>query len=206
MIWNPDIRFAAEKSPIVSQITAEIAEVCGDDLAVDPAKIDELARAVESFLENEHGGESADSRYIVMLASRALSSIGEGDASRRLLVFGTGLVKPSEWEVTGDDSVQVLDLKEMMISENSPLELIFFASLGMVIEAIAGIWDKAEGRGVLGLKNVYATVIALLGPRCDAKKHAQLGVEIKNACERKLEQLQSERKWLMIPRVMNLDI
>ena len=206
MIWNPNNRFTTEKSQLVSHITAEIEEVCGDDLEMDKSKIEELAKAVESFLENEHDGAIADSKYIVMLASRALSSIGEGAAGRRLLVFGTGLVKPSEWEVTGEDSLLVLDLKEMMVRENSPLELIFFSSLGMVLESIADVWDKTGGRGILGLKNVFATGLALLGSECDVHRVEKLGEEIKAACEQKLGRLCAERKWVHVPRVMNLDI
>ncbi|OGV66668.1 MAG: hypothetical protein A2283_08385 [Lentisphaerae bacterium RIFOXYA12_FULL_48_11] len=206
MIWNPKHRFKSEKSPLVSHITSEIEEVCGDDLEIDKSKIEELAKAVESFLETEHDKGVADSKYIVMLASRALSSIGEGAAGRRLLVFGTGLVKPSEWEVTGEDSLLVLDLREMMVRENAPLELIFFSTLGMVLESIADAWDKAEGRGVLGLKNVFSTGLAFLGSSSDVRRIEMLGEEIKTACEQKLERICAERKWSQVPRVMNLDI
>jgi len=206
MIWNTSSRFDDGKSPVVSQITAEIAEICADDLAMDPARIEELAKAVESFIELEHNGEYADSRYIVMLASRALSSIGESAAGRRLLVFGTGLVKPSEWVVTGTDAMWILDLKEMVINESSPLELVFFGSLLIVIESVAEIWDKTGGNGVLGLKNVLVTAEAFLGAGGDAKKAVLMGSEIKLACENKLEQLSRDRKWEYVPRVMNLDI
>jgi len=206
MIWNPNTRFQQEKSPLVSNLVAEISEVCGDDLGMDHGKIEDLACAVESFLEREHNGAAVDSRYIVMLASKALSSVGEGAAGRRLLVFGTGLVKPSEWEVTGKDSLLVLDLKEMMISEDSPLELVFFGSLGIVIDSISEIWDKAGGQGVLGLKNIFSTALALLGNESNSKNIAVLGEEIKSVCERKLEQICRERKWSQVPRVMNLDI
>jgi|GEM_PF-1629164 len=206
MIWNPNSKFRAGMSPVVSHITAEIADVCGDGESMDPSNVEELAKAVESFLEHEQDGVAADSRYIVMLASKALTSIGEGTAGRRLLVFGTGLVKPSEWEVTGDDEVWVLDLKEMVLNENSPLELIFFGSLSMVIESIAEIWDKGRGRGVIGLKNVFSTAVALLGSNCDVRNATVLVDEIRLVCEKKLEQLREERHWESVPRVMNLDI
>jgi len=206
MIWDPDNRLKTAASPVVSHITAEIAEVCGDDMAMDPSKVEELAKAVESFLDREHAGDAPDSRYVVMLASRALTSIGEGTAGRRLLVFGTGLVKPSEWEVTSDDEVWVLDLKEMVLSQDSPLELIFFGSLSIVIESIAEIWDRGNGRGVIGLKNVFSTAVALLGSECADKNAALLVDEIRLVCEKKLAQLREERHWEHIPRVMNLDI
>lgn len=206
MIWNPDIDGDAELSPVVSHITAEISDLCGDDLMLESDKVEELAKAVESFLQQQNESAAADSRYMIMLASKALSSIGEGSAGRRLLVFGTGLVKPSEWEVTGEDAVWVLDLKEMMISEKAPLELIFFNSLGIVIESIAEIWDKSGGRGVLGLKNVFPVALAFLGCGGNGKNLDRLGEEIKAVCEQKLEQLKGERKWKQAPRVMSLDI
>lgn len=206
MIWNLNITPESAKSAVVAHITAEINEVCGDDLTLDPSKIEELAKAVESYVQGEHDGVSADSRYLVMLASKALTSLGEGTAGRRLLVFGTGLVKPSEWEVTGEDAIWILDLKEMMINEAAPLELIFFSSLAMVIESIAEVWDGTRGQGVLGVKNVLVTALAILGNDSSSKRVASLGAEIKSVCEKKLDQLGRERTWDQVPRVMNLDI
>lgn len=206
MIWSLSVSgSSAEKSAVVSHIAAEIAEVCGDDRTIDTDDVEALAKAIETFLEREHSGGSADSRYLVMLASKALTSIGYDSAGRRMLVFGTGLVKPSEWEVTGDDAMWVLDLKEMMINEDSPLEIIFFSSLSMVVEAIAEVWDKTSGQGILGLKNVFSTAVALLG----SDGHKSIGAleeEIKSNCDKKLQQLGKERNWNTSPRVMNLDI
>ena len=206
MIWNPESTGDDEKSAIVSHITAEIEEVCGSDLTLDKSKIEELAKAVESFIQGQSDDGTADSRYLIMLASKALSSLGQNSAGRRLLVFGTGLVKPSEWDVTGEDAVWTLDLREMMISDSTPLELVFFGSLGMVIESISEVWDNSEGRGVLGLKNVFSTAVSFLGRDSGGKDLNRLAAEIKTVCEKKLEQLKTERKWNYLPRVMNLDI
>ena len=64
-----------------------------------------------------------------MLASQALRSIGHGATARRLLVFGTGLVRPAEWEISAGDSMWVLDLKQITVRSDASLELIFFGNI-----------------------------------------------------------------------------
>jgi hypothetical protein len=206
MIWDPETRFCPEPSPAFSRIAGEIAAVCGPDVDIDSGNIQELARAVEVFMRQENENVCSDSEYIVMLACRALSSIGEGPAARRLLVFGTGLVEPSEWEVTGEEAIWAIDLKQMTIRDDSLIELVFFSSLNIVIEYMAGVWDETAGRGVLGLRHVCCTAEALLGGARNKPEIEKLAREIRAACVQRLEQLRDARGWKDAPFVMNLDV
>jgi hypothetical protein len=206
MIWDPETKSCPEPSAAVLRIAREIAAVCGPEVGIDSGSIQELARAVEQFVRQENDNVCPDSEYVVMLACRALSSIGERPAARRLLVFGTGLVRPSEWEVSGEEAIWAIDLKQMTIRDDSLLELVFFSSLNIVIEYMAGVWDETAGRGVLGLRHVCCTAEALLGGTRSRKEIEELAREIRTVCVRRLEQLRDTRGWKDAPFVMNLDV
>lgn len=207
MIWNPNSRSAGPgESTLVSHIAAEIDACGGTEWLAKSENVEELAKAIEHFLE-EHGQESVvDSRYLVMLAARALSSVGEENVARRLLVYGTGLVMPAEWEVTGGEAVWVLDLRQITVRDDAPLELVFFGSLNIILETIAEVWDGTEGDGTLGLRHVCSAVGSLMGGGGSKKKASALGDEIRSLCRRKLEQVGQERNWKQTPQVMDLDV
>jgi len=206
LIWIPNSEDLAPGRSVVSHIESVIAENCGDVLALDDGQSSELAKAVASFLEEyQDSGSYVDSGYLVMLASRALTSLGERRAAHRLLVFGSGLVHPSEWEVTGGEEVWTLDLRQITVRNDAALELIFFAGLNIVLAAIADVWDPSDGRGILGLRHVCGTASALLGGGKPGAVSA-LADEIRIVCEAKLSQVHGERRWRHVPKVMNLDL
>jgi hypothetical protein len=206
MIWIPNNDASGGGTSIVSHIEGVISETCGDALQLDECQTTELAAAVAAFVEQyQDSGTYIDSGFLVMLASRALSSLGEAHAAHRLIVFGSGLVKPSEWEVTGGEEVWTLDLRQMTVRDDAALELVFFSSLNIVLASIADVWDASGGRGVLGLRHVCTTASALLGggkPRAVSA----LADEIRRTCEAKLTQVHGERSWSHVPEVMNLDL
>ena len=204
MIWDPHaLHDEPQRSAVVAHIASEVGAVCGGVLS-GPESVEEMARAVEQFLEQTGAGEAVDANYLVMLASQALSSLGENGAARRLLLFGSGLVRPSEWEVSGDRAMWVLDLKQIAVREDAALELILFNSLNMILDAIADVWDASRGDGVLGLRHVCQSATLLLGAPT-APQVARLSEEIKTACVRRLERLESARGWSRHPDVMDLD-
>ena len=191
-------------SSIMAYIEGVIEENCGEALELDAHQAAELARAVSEYVELNHdSGSFVDSGYLVMLASRALASLGQERAAHRLLVFGSGLVRPSEWEFTGGRDVWTLDLRQMTVRDSEPLELVFFSSLNIVLASIADVWEGSGGSGFLGLRHVCATAAALLGGR---KKGVDgLAGDIRRHCSAKLEQIGSDRGWCDIPRIVNID-
>jgi hypothetical protein len=206
LIWIPNREEQRTGTSVVSHIESVISENCGDALELEADQASELAAAVAAFLDQyQDSGSYIDSGYLVMLASRALSSLGEQAAAHRLLVFGSGLVHPAEWEVTGGEDVWTLDLRQMTVRQDSALELVFFSSINIVLSAIADVWDATQGRGILGLRHVCATATALLGGGKPGTVSA-LATEIQSACESKLSQLVAERGWQHTPAVMNLDL
>lgn len=187
-------------------IAEEIAEICSEEMLDDPSKAGEVARAVESFVEKTGCVEMTRPDQLVMLVSQALSAVGEKMAARKLVLFGTELVRPSEWEVAGRDTVWVVDLKQISVRDNARIELLLFGCLGIVLDNLAEVWDESEGRGVIGLKNVLATALILLGDTVSKKRIDELVDEIRDVCDRKLAQIQKDRNWREKPRAINLDL
>lgn len=207
MIWIPnnDNR-TGDGVSVVSHIEEVISENCVEALQLDRQQAAELASAVAMYVEqHEESGAYVDSGYLVMLTSRALSTLGEQAAAHRLLVFGSGLVRPAEWEVTGGDAIWTLDLRRMSVRDDVVLELVFFNSLNIILSSIAEVWDATEGHGVLGLRHVCTTASALLGGG-KSRAVTALADEIRDACEAKLGQVQAERNWRYVPDIMNLDL
>lgn len=194
-----------ERSALVSKLTAEIGSLCGDQVLGGAHNIQELAAAVDDFLRQQPG-EWVETNHLIVMASQALAALGEKQAARRLLVLGTGLVRPSEWVVTGEASAWVLDLRQMTARVDAQLELVFFAALDAVLESAGDLWDGTGGRGTLGLRHVCATAQALLGAERPGKNSAALADEIVAACRGKLAGIGAARRWTHVPQVMNLDL
>lgn len=195
-----------ENTVLLSHISEQVAEICGHEHIVQSGNIHDIAHAVASFLDDSGNSHSVDSSYLVMLASRALSSIGEKEAAHRVFLFGTGMVKPAQWEVSGSEAMWVLDLREMTVLADADLEIVFFNSLAMILESMASFWDETGGNGVLGLRHVSSAVAALLGGFESKNQMQELTSEIKDMCISKLESVSRERSWESIPLVMDLDV
>ncbi len=205
MIWDPEQSREADEGAVGAYVTAQIAEWCGEDGCDLGGNIAELAHAIECYLRQRPSGEIAGPRQMLGMASRALASIGEYRAARKLFVFGTGMAAPAEWLVGYGDSVLVLDLRQVTLCDDSGLELAFFANLDVALDSVAEFWDDAGGRGFLGLRHVCATARSLLGCVGDSKIRALVG-EIKESCRARLDRLADARDWDAIPYVINLDI
>lgn len=204
MILDPYVCSNSAEGALISQITAEIEAACEDAL-VNVSSVDEIARAVGAFLESNGGTTVVASDQLIMLISRALKSIGEGRAARRLLLIGTGMVRPSEWEVVGSDAMWIVDLKQISVWNSASLEMVFFNSVRAILDAIAEVWDEKSGQGALGLRHICATVSAMEG-RAGRKGVSGLATEIKELCGDRLAQLADERGWDYVPMVMDLDV
>jgi len=204
MIWNPNKRSGGEA--VVAHLTAEITRNCGTTVDLDPSAVEEMARAIAHYLEEDMGCTEVDSEYLIQLASRALASLGHGPAARRLLVFGTGLVMPAEWEISGNDAMWILNLRQIAVRAEASLEMVFFGCLSIVMDSMADVWGECSGRGTLGLRHVWATAGSLLGERASRRKIESLADEIRAVCVEKLERMRQERGWASVPTVINLDI
>lgn len=205
MIWDPSRQVGSGESGVLSHIRAQLGAAFGGEFGLGPHTLEELSRAVECFLDVEDQRPAVESRYLVMLASRALSSIGEGEAARRLLLLGTGLLRPAEWEITGGKTMWVLDLRQMSIRGDAALELVFFGCLRIVLDSIADVWDPSRGCGILGLRHICSVAGQLLGNRPRGRRSGEMSREIIEACRSNLRRIRNQRNWSEIPEILDLD-
>lgn len=192
------------RTPLVSHIIHEVENTVGESTELEAHNIEEIAAAVEYFLKQKKTGDYVDSRYLVVLTSKALSSVGHQEAARHLVIFGTGLVSPQEWEFAGNETLWALDLHKMTLRSSDRFEMIFFNSMVVVLESVADVWDKTSGRGVLALKHVCSVAASIMGGS-NKKAVDGLASEIIRFCSGKLARIGEERGWLHTPRLINLD-
>jgi hypothetical protein len=169
-------------------------------------ELHEVAKAVECFVEQAGESVANDKEYLIMLTSKALSSVGKPVAAKRLFLLGTGLVTMSEWEVSGDQTTWTLDLKQVLVKDEPQLELVFFRALRTILEAMADVWDEPSGNGVLGLRHVCSVAGGVLGSPAKKRSVERLAAEIKASCEDTLESIREKRGWRYVPSVMNVDL
>ena len=205
MIYNPEALPLTGKSSIVTHIQSEIDDICGSEVDTEFYR-EEIGRAIEYYLAQEHNARYINTKSLTMLASRVLASIGEPVAARRLMIFGAGMVKPSEWVVSGDRDVWVINLREIILREESSIELILFRGIHLILDAIADVWDESDGEGALGLRHVCQSAGKLLGISKRTKDVFRLSDEIIALSVNKLKQLRKERNWHAAPLVLNLDV
>ena len=207
MIFNALTTETDTNSAVLGDILSKISAVSDEVESLTHEETVELARAVELFVTEMSSDSSVDSEELTRLASRALSGVGEDVIARRLLLFGTGMIRPSEWIISGNNMVWVLDLKQLVVPVDTPLELFMFPCLNAVIDAIADLWDESDGEGALGLKHVCDTAEAFLGNNCkNAAKRRLLANEIGRFCAGCLSRSGKTRGWSHTPEIVDLDV
>ena len=203
MIWAVEDAVAQGRDEAVDAIMDELRELCGQVMPVGEAKLEEVTIAIEEALNEQSEECFLDSGRVLALASQALSAIGEDQAARRLYLFGSGMVRPGEWNVAGDQTLWVLDLKPLAIRGCDLLEMHVFATLGRILEAVADVWDDSDGRGVLGLTNVLDAPASTLAEEAARRR---LTKEIMTVCADKLRRIGELKGWSDAPAVMDLDL
>lgn len=191
------------ESALASRIVGDVREVCGEGSAIE--HIGDVAHAVASFLARQGDIPVSGSRKALPLVLRALLSIGSHRNARKLVLLRAGIVYPSVWHSVNEAAMWVLDVKRLALSDGPDLEIAWFDSLGMTLDAIADVWDESLGRGVLGLKHLRATAAMFLGCPRKSQRVVSLVNEIKTLCSFRLERLRCVRGWMESPHVISLD-
>ncbi len=205
MIWLAAEKGGARESGLTRHVREVIAAHGGD--AMPPDWADEVSKAVSAYVEDgTSAGIYVDSDALVLLTSRAMSSVGQKDAAQRVLVFGCGVVTPSTWELLGSGTTWTLDFGRLTgPASDASLELVFFGSLQAVLASIAEVWDETAGAGTLALRHARAAASSVVG------KHKGPGIqafveEIRHTCLAKLHQLAGKRTWQTVPDLLLLEV
>ena len=196
---------AAAESAVEAHLVRQYQECGAARVGLTADTVREVARAVEYYVAGDQG-VAADGGSLTLLASKALADLGEVGAARRFLVYGSGLVRPAEWEIRRGHEMWVLDLRQISVESGSVLEIVQFAVLAAVLRAIAELWDGTRGRGVLGVRNLRGASQRLVGREIRGdRKMRQMTRELENWCRHVLGTLRDERGWHAMPEVLNLD-
>ncbi len=170
----------------------------------DSRDLRELAAGI-AFHAAERPSPPAGRSDLPRLAARALGSLGRPDTARRVLLFGSGMVRPDSWLVTGSGNAWALDLRQLVRQNGDRLELALFLGLDLSLGALAPLWDSCSGRGHLLLRHAGATARLLLGPAAGPARAAALRHETRRACECRLDTLAAARGWAERPQVLFAD-
>lgn len=173
--------------------------------------------------------------YLLLMIGRALWSVGEELAARELLelelralnlpeafveaacsadvsvahwhiLLASRALRTSSLSAPRQDPLWVLDLERMIAPRPASLELLALNVVRTVIDRVAALWDRCQGRGLLGLAHAERVASGILGcPRRSAKCRA-LSAEIRAEVEQRLQMLKKARGWQETPRVIMLDL
>lgn len=207
MIQNPSDTDPFALSDVESQIAGQVAECTAGAWEVDDERLREVARAVDYYVTVEQGAESVDSRSLALLTSQALAGVGDSGLATRLLVHGTGLLRPAVWEIRHGQAMWTLDLRQLAVDDSAAIELIVFSCLTALLRGIASIWDATSGSGVLGIRNLDDAAGALVGGDARRQKRvAEMAEEMVRWCRFLMAYLRRERGWQAAPEVVRLEV
>jgi hypothetical protein len=180
-------------------------------------------------------GTGLPEEYLLLLIGRALWSVGKERTARRLLeihapalnlpaafleavwapdismmhwhiLISTRAVRTSSLTGALNGTLWVLDLERMVMPASTSLELMALNVVRAVIDRVAGLWDRCQGRGLLGIRHANTVAAGMLGsPRHSAKSIA-LAADIHAQVRGRLQILKTERGWNETPRVIVLDM
>ena len=203
MICNTQEMPVSSRSLIVSRIVEEVSAVPG---ASEPSReIEHIAHGVAAYIEGRPGAVCVESDYVLLTATRALASMGRENLARRWVAFRSGVARFSHWAAAGSEPMLVLDISRLRLPDGG-VELALFSTVGIVLDAVADVWNESKGRGVLGLRRAADTAAALLGTPLRGRRTAALTAEVMAFCGERTRWIGEKRGWVTSPRIMNLDI
>lgn len=246
MIWNPPAEDERAQQILAAYISDEMEPARTDPQSLGFRR--ELAEAIAAYIRRQHPSfaipaqgeptsrdEGLPAEYLLLLIGRALWSVGEEQAARRLMenqgralnlpktfveavvapdvslihwhiLLSTRAVGPSPLMDSLSGTLWALDLERMVPPAPGTLELAAMNVVRTVIDRVAALWDHCHGRGLIGLRHARTVAAGMLGcPRHSAKSMA-LASDIRNLCAQRLLALKSARGWSETPQVIMLDL
>lgn len=199
MIWEPTT------TPTLRENLAEaILDLCASAGVLESGELRDLAAGVACRAE-ELAVAPAPGSALSRMTARALGSLGRPEAAHRVLVMGSGLVRPTRWLAAHPGPVWTLDLPRLLRHESDHLELALFPALAVILKSMTGLWDDSSGAGQLGLRGAGTAARLLLGPASDPDRRLAFRRELRSFCEERLRRLGAGRDWTSRPDVLFTD-
>jgi len=186
MIWN-DTKQGNELR-VATRVVNAIEKFSGDGGQSIP-DLPELAIGVEFFLNEKGCPVLADDDDLLLLASKAMTSLGCEDRAVRVLLMGSGTLRSEDWPTCGTEGVWVLDMGKIGEKGTRFVELSFHNLLERILSSAADVWDGTNGRGALAVVNTGTMPCR----------------DVLSLCGKRLERIAKSRGWSSTPRVVKLD-
>jgi len=166
--------------------------------------VEALSQALSVYLEStsDRAGFFVEDGNLLVLASRALRSVGERSAATRMLMLGSGFARPVSWSLAANGEGWTLDVARIAQQEHGGLEIIFFRCLHAALEALAETWGKDGHAAVLVLQGAEQAGAAVLGQPVSSRPVQAFVAEVEAACREKLDQLARQYGWQTPPRLL----
>ncbi len=205
---------------------------------LEPAAAEAVTAAVVQYLAKQHLSPPLPDDYLHMMIYRALRTLHQDEAAARwasdhlpdqdplpvfdpeiwpgpvpLLVwqlFASGLVRPARTITAEGRILWTLDFRRLRREQAGWLEITLLPGLRALLEQLAPAWDETSGRGLLGLRGLYAAGFAPTPRRRrKTKSHSHYApldaAAIRTYCLRVFANLQTARGWKHTPEVLYLD-
>ncbi len=202
MIWIPSsVRESASLSAYIKDYLLRMGVLARE---IDPHSVDALSEALSAYLAqtSDRAGFFVEDGNLLLLASKALHSVGAHKAATRMLMLGSGFARPVSWLVTEHDAGWTLDVSRISGDVSGGLEIMFFHCLHAALEALAEQWDLAGGRVSVVLRGTEAAGVGLLGRPATSRPVLRFVEEVESACREKLKQLTHQYGWDDTPRLL----
>jgi len=205
MIWQDQPLITPPRAAFLARILEEVPLACGNSALADHPRLTEAAHGVAAYLESQDSPPTAiERRTVFALLSTALDAAGERFLARRLRMFDAALVYPTNWVVTGDGRVWVMNLRHIVTVREKCIELALFDRIGIALRTFADVWDVTSGKGVLALRNYVWAAECVFGKDRGSRYARDFAKEIPPFCAEYLDRLRTVRQWRVSPQVMCL--
>lgn len=208
MIWQDTPGTDASlRDRLADRLLREIPAHCGNPALVESTTLTEAAAGVAAYLDQQQTfPHEVTPQAACTLVSRALDAAGEAGLADRIRIFGSALVYPDVWVVTGEETVWVLDAGQLLAPPDPRVEIVLFDRLRSKLTTFADVWDHPRGKGVLGLKGLFRAAAAVLGARAPESRVRRLAGELHRMGSLQLDVLRVQRRWQHTPFVLSLDL
>lgn len=200
-------------------------------LEIPPGTLaDNLAASVAMYCRTflPHGVQASD---LKLLIARAFCAVGDRAAAGRVLssmephcrhvsrwleilselhhfpellpYFSLGIIRPADWAGAQLDRMWTLDFGRLSLSDSEKHEMMLYRSIRALIEKIFVFWDATDGEGILGLKDLSALNVEVVGQK---KQTLTTAGDLLEYIADLFRQRQLTNQWGAIPTLLNLDL
>ena len=207
MIWQSPTRTPASPETILTdRILEAVPRVCASPALASQFRVAEAASGVAAYLAAPEADSSTvvDTPRLCELLSAALDANGDRALACRIRAFGSAIVYAGEWHAAPGERIWILNVGRLIEPGESGMEILLFERLRTILDSFADVWDGAQGRGILGLRDLRGGARRVVSAHAGERRVATLSETIRRFCVDRLASLCERRHWIVTPTVMCL--